>query len=100
MTAASADGPEYRLSLYVTGATARSVSAIQHIKAVCERHLGGRYTLEIIDVYQHPALAREAQIVAAPTLIKLAPEPVRRLIGDMSDRVRVLRGLGIPDGAS
>lgn len=99
MTATAHPGPpEYRLQLYVTGATARSVSAIHHTKSICDHYLLGRYVLEIIDIYDHPALAREAQIVAAPTLIKCAPEPVRRLIGDMSDRARVLRGLGIVDG--
>ncbi|MBA3521337.1 MAG: hypothetical protein H0T90_02380 [Gemmatimonadales bacterium] len=85
----------YHLRLYVAGATHRSVRAIQNIKAICEAYLAGRYKLEIFDVCRHPALAREEQIVAAPTLVKAAPAPVRRLIGDMSDRSRVLAGLGL-----
>jgi circadian clock protein KaiB len=85
----------YVLRLFVTGMTRRSVSAIASIKAICEKHLRGRYDLEIIDIYQDPAAARDEQIVAAPTLVKKLPLPLRRLIGDLSDGGRVLLGLDL-----
>lgn len=91
-------GPEderYVLRLYVTGMTPRSVQALAAIRSICEEHLRGRYDLEVIDIYQHPALARDEQIVAAPTLIKESPAPLRRLIGNLSDRERVLEGLNV-----
>lgn len=83
------------LRLFVTGATPRSTRAIKNLRAVLERELPGRYDLEIIDIYQDPQATRDLQIIAAPTLVKLLPEPVRRIIGDLSDRERVLRGLDI-----
>jgi len=85
----------YVLRLYVTGMTPRSQKAIENIKNISETHLSGRYDLEVIDVYQQPDRAEEAQIVATPTLIKQLPLPLRKLIGDMSDIDRVLIGLGI-----
>jgi len=85
----------YVLRLYVTGTTGRSVHAIQNIKRVCDRHLAGRYELEVIDLYKNLPLARTDDVIAAPTLIKREPLPLRRLIGDMSDEARVLAGLGI-----
>jgi circadian clock protein KaiB len=85
----------YVLRLYVTGMTPRSQRAIENIKEICETELAGRYDLEVIDVYQQPERAKEAQIVAAPTLIKSLPLPLRKLIGDMSDKERVLVGLGV-----
>ncbi len=85
----------YILRLYITGMTPRSQKAIENIKEICETHLAGRYDLEVIDVYQQPERAQEAQVVAAPTLIKQLPLPLRKLIGDMSDKDRVLIGLGI-----
>jgi circadian clock protein KaiB len=85
----------YILRLYVTGMTPRSQRAIENIKEIFETHLAGRYDLEVIDVYQQPERAKEAQVVAAPTLIKQLPLPVQKLIGDMSDKDRVLLGLGI-----
>jgi circadian clock protein KaiB len=88
------------LKLYVTGATARSLRAITHIKAVCEQYLKGRYDLEVVDIYQQPALARRDQIVAVPTLIKRLPVPVRFLVGDLSQTEHVLRGLGLVPQAS
>lgn len=82
--------PEHLLRLYVAGTTAQSAGAIRTIRAMCEEHLRGRYRLEVIDVYQRPALARSEQVVATPTLIRERPRPLRRLIGDLSDeRVRV-----------
>jgi circadian clock protein KaiB len=85
----------YVLRLYVTGMTARSARAINNIRAICEEHLRGRYDLEVVDVYQQPVLARGEQIVAAPTLVKQLPLPLRRIIGDMSDKDRVLLGLDL-----
>lgn len=86
----------YRLSLFITGASPNSVRAINNIKAICEKYLAGEYELEIIDVYQIPEIAQREQIIAVPTLIKKGPAPERRLVGDMSDTAKVLRGLGIP----
>jgi circadian clock protein KaiB len=83
------------LTLYVASLTPRSVAAIRSVKDVCEKHLQGRYDLEVIDIYKHPTLARSEQIVAAPTLIKKLPLPLRRLIGDMADEHRVLVGLDL-----
>jgi circadian clock protein KaiB len=86
----------YVLRLYVTGMTPRSTRAINAVRSVCDEHLAGRYTLEIIDVYQQPARIREDQVVAIPTLVKSGPSPLRRIIGDMSNRDRLLLGLGLP----
>jgi len=83
------------LRLYVTGMTPRSTRAISAVRAVCEEFLAGRYDLQIIDVYQQPALIRDEQIFATPTLVKKGPEPERRMIGDMSNRARLLAGLGL-----
>jgi circadian clock protein KaiB len=87
--------PRYSLRLYVAGTTPRSARSVANIKDICELHLRGRYALEVIDIYQQPGLAGEDQIVAAPTLLKKQPLPVRRLIGDLSDRARVLIGLDL-----
>ena len=86
---------QYVLHLYVTGMTPRSASAIENLKQVCAQHLEGRYTLEVTDIYQHPQLAHDEQIIAAPTLIKELPLPLRRIIGDLSDREKVLFGLDL-----
>jgi circadian clock protein KaiB len=83
----------YVLRLYVTGMTPRSTQAVTAIKAICEEHLRGRYDLEVIDIYKHPTLAKDEQIVAAPTLVKKLPVPLRRFIGDLSNKERVLLGL-------
>ena len=85
----------YILRLYITGMTARSARTIENLQVFCEKHLAGRYELQVIDVYQQPELASREQIVAVPTLIKQLPLPLRRLIGDMSDEERVLVGLDI-----
>jgi circadian clock protein KaiB len=87
---------KYSLRLYVTGLTARSTRAIKFVREVCEQHLAGNYELEIIDVYQAPARLVRDQIVAIPTLVKCAPTPVRFVVGDMSNRQRLLLGLGLP----
>jgi len=86
---------KYLLRLYVTGTTGKSVRAIQNVRRICEEHLQGLYDLEVVDIYKNLPLARGDQIIAAPTLIKRLPEPLRRLIGDMSDEQRVLVGLDI-----
>lgn len=88
-------GERYVLRLYVTGMTPRSARAIENLRAFCEKHLAGGYALQVIDIYQQPELARTEQLVAAPTLIKKLPLPLRRLIGDMSDEERILVGLDI-----
>jgi circadian clock protein KaiB len=85
----------YVLRLFVTGATPNSLHAIQSIRAICEEKLQGRYDLEVIDIRQHPELAKSEQLVAAPTLVKKLPLPVRKLIGDLSSEERVLAGLDI-----
>jgi circadian clock protein KaiB len=87
--------PRYVLRLYVTGTTQRSGAAIANVRRTCEEHLAGQYDLEVIDIYQQPALAKGDQIIAVPTLIKQLPPPLRRLIGDMSDTERVLMGLDL-----
>jgi circadian clock protein KaiB len=86
---------KYVLRLYVTGMTPRSARAIATLKTVCEEHLAGRYELEVIDIYQQPALARDEQIVAAPTLVKELPPPARWLIGDLSNKDPILRCLDL-----
>lgn len=94
---AIAEHPQGRLvlKLYVSGMTLRSRAAIENLQKLCEAHLPGRYDLEIIDIYQQPALAKEGQIIAAPTLVKQLPPPLRRVIGDMSDPGRILVVLGV-----
>ena len=93
-TAATKRG-KYLLRLYVTGTTGKSVRAIQNVRRICEEHLKDLYDLEVVDIYKNLPLARGDQIIAAPTLIKRLPAPLRRLIGDMSDEQRVLVGLDI-----
>jgi circadian clock protein KaiB len=83
------------LRLYVTGTTGKSIRAIENVRRICEEHLQDAYELEVIDLYKNLPLARGDQIIAAPTLIKRLPAPLRRLIGDMSDEQRVLVGLDI-----
>jgi circadian clock protein KaiB len=90
------DPQTYVLRLYITGLTPRSTRAMQIVREVCERHLAGHYELEIVDVYQQPKRITQDQIVAIPTLVKLAPSPLRMIIGDMTDKRRLLYGLGLP----
>jgi circadian clock protein KaiB len=85
----------YVLRLYVAGMTPNSARAITNLKKICEAHLAGQYDLDVIDVYRKPTLAKGEQIIAAPTLIKKLPLPMRKLIGDMSDLGKVLIGLDI-----
>lgn len=88
----------YVLRLYVTGMTPRSQQAIENIRQLCQEHLAGRYELEIVDIYQQPTLAKDEQVIAAPTLIKKLPLPLRKLLGDLSDPARVMLALGIRTG--
>jgi len=85
----------YVLRLYVSGASPKSTDAIRHIKAICEEHLAHHYELEVIDIYQQPWLAADGNVVAAPTLVKQLPLPLRRLIGNLSNAGRVLQSLGL-----
>lgn len=87
--------PTYLLRLYVTGRSPHSTRAVENLKRICEEYLAGRYRLEVVDLYQQPELAKGKQIIAAPTLVKELPEPVRRILGDMSNEERVLAGLDI-----
>jgi len=96
---AAASDQRYVLRLYVTGSTPRSSKAIQSIRALCETHLSGRYHLEVIDIHQQPVLAKGQQIIAAPTLIKQLPAPLRKMVGDLSDTQRVLMGLDLQPAA-
>jgi circadian clock protein KaiB len=93
--AATASSERFVLCLYVSGMTPRSRRAIENIQKLCEKHLAGRYDLQIVDIYQQPALAREQQIIAAPTLVKKLPLPLRKVIGEMADPGRVLLVLGV-----
>lgn len=85
----------YVLRMYVAGTTPRSNRAVSNLKKICKEHLDGRYDLEIVDIYQNPVLAAGEQIIATPTLIKVLPLPIRKLVGDLSDLGRVLVGLDI-----
>ena len=83
----------WNLRLYVAGQTPKSLAAVANLKKVCEEHLAGKYTIDVIDLLVNPQLARGDQIVAIPTLVRKLPEPIRRIIGDLSNRERVLIGL-------
>ncbi len=100
MSLAPGDGsnPEerYLLRLFIAGTSARSRRTIENLSRICRERLHGRFDLEVVDIYQQPHLAEEFQVVAAPTLLKLRPLPLRRMVGDLSDEARVLRGLGLP----
>jgi circadian clock protein KaiB len=92
----------YVLRLFVAGSTTRSQNAITNVRRICEQHLTDRFDLEVIDVYTHPQETRDLQIVATPTLVKLEPKPLRRIVGDLTNRDRVLTVLGLlrPGGSS
>ncbi len=85
----------WELRLYVAGQTEKSVLAFQNLKKICETHLSGEYSIEVIDLLRNPQLAKGDQIVATPTLVKKLPTPVKRIIGDLSDTERVLVGLNL-----
>ncbi|GMU22351.1 MAG: hypothetical protein AMXMBFR13_24370 [Phycisphaerae bacterium] len=91
----------YELRLYVAGQTPKSLAAYENLKRICEEHLAGRYRIEIIDLMKNPQLARGDQIVAIPTLVRKLPEPLRRIVGDLSNTERALVGLDLkPKAAS
>jgi circadian clock protein KaiB len=85
----------FDLRLYVAGQTARSLTALSNLRAICEEHLEGRYRIEVIDLLENPQLARGDQILALPTLVRKLPEPIRKLVGDLSDTERALVGLDL-----
>jgi circadian clock protein KaiB len=89
------DSERYVLRLFVTGSTPRSRRAIENMRSICESHLEGRYDLEVIDIYQQPEAAISEQVVAVPTLVKLLPGPLRRIIGDLSETEKVLHSLDL-----
>lgn len=89
------DQQQYVLRLYVAGMTNRSLDAIASIKKICEEHLQGRYDIDVIDIYQHPELAKDNHVLAAPTLVKELPLPLRKFIGRLTNEERVLKGLDI-----
>lgn len=88
-------GGKYVLRLYIAGTTPRSTRAVMNVKQICEKALASRYDLEVIDIYQQPSLAKDCQIIAAPTLIKELPLPLRKFIGDMSNTEKILVGLDV-----
>jgi circadian clock protein KaiB len=92
---AAAPAVSWKLRLYVAGQTPRSLVAFANLKRICENHLQGRYTIEVIDLLETPRLARDDQILAIPTLVRRLPEPARKIIGDLSDTERVLVGLDL-----
>lgn len=85
----------WQLRLYVAGHTPKSLAAFSNLKQICETHLSGRYSLEVVDLVEHPQLSRGDQILAIPTLVRKLPKPVRKIIGDLSDTERVLVGLDL-----
>ncbi|MDZ7640903.1 MAG: circadian clock KaiB family protein [Desulfurivibrio sp.] len=87
--------PVYHLRLFVTSSTGRSQQAIHNIREICEKYLQGQYELEVIDIYEQPDKVREMQILAVPTLLRKLPEPLRRIVGDLSEKDKVLEGLDI-----
>lgn len=84
---------KYILRLYVTGSSARSLKAVQNLKKICDEHFPDDYDLEVIDIYENPEVAREEQIIAAPTLVKKLPTPLRKFVGDLSNTKKILLGL-------
>lgn len=87
------NGETWELRLYVAGQTPKSIKAFENLKRICEEHLPGRYKIEVIDLLENPRLAREDQIVAIPTLVRKLPDPIRRVIGDLSNVEKTLVGL-------
>ncbi len=89
----ASDGDNWDLRLYTAGQTPKSLAAIRNLKRLCEQHLAGRYPIEVIDLLVNPRLAKEDQIVAIPTLVRKLPDPLRKIVGDLSDEARTLVGL-------
>jgi circadian clock protein KaiB len=95
---AKSNGGTYQLRLYVAGQTPKSIAAFANLKRICEEHLAGQYRIEVVDLLKDPALAKGDQILAIPTLVRKLPEPIRKIIGDLSDTERVLVGLDVRNG--
>ena len=89
------NGDFWQLRLYVAGQTPKSITAFANLKSLCENHMAGKYNIEVIDLLKNPALARGDQILAIPTLVRKLPEPIRKIIGDLSNTERVLVGLDL-----
>ncbi|HEX5767696.1 MAG TPA: circadian clock KaiB family protein [Burkholderiales bacterium] len=89
----SLSGEKWNLRLYTAGQSPKSLAALANLKRVCEEHLAGRYSIEVVDLMKNPRLAKDDQIVAIPTLVRKLPEPLRRIVGDLSDTERTLVGL-------
>ncbi len=94
-SAAKRPAVRYALRLYITGQTPRSLQSVENLRALCDKYIPNQFDLEVVDIYQQPAMAAAGQIIAAPTLIKSMPLPLRRLVGDFSDQNRVILGLDI-----
>lgn len=94
------DAFEWELRLYVAGQTPRSIVALENLKLLCEEHLKGRYRIEVVDLLVNPQLSRDDEILAVPTLVRRLPEPMRKIIGDLSDTERTLVGLQLRPGPS
>ena len=97
---AAADEERWILKLYTAGQTPKSLAAYENLKRICEQHLPGRYQIEVIDLMKNPRLAKEDQIVAIPTLVRKLPDPLRKVIGDLSDTDRTLVGLQLRPAAA
>jgi circadian clock protein KaiB len=95
ISASDLDGERWNLRLYVAGETPKCVQAFQHLKRICEEHLQGRYTIEVIDLLKNPTLASGDQIIAIPTLVRQLPPPVKKIIGDLTNTERVIVGLNL-----
>jgi circadian clock protein KaiB len=93
MTPNGTAGEKWNLRLYTAGQSPKSLAALDNLKRMCEQHLAGRYTIEVVDLLKNPRLAKDDQIVAIPTLVRKLPEPLRRIVGDLSDTERTLVGL-------
>jgi circadian clock protein KaiB len=100
-TKAARARPEiYHLRLYIAGQTRKSLQAVINLRQICDAHLAGRCTIEVVDLLQHPHLARGDQILAIPTLVRKVPQPIRKIIGDLSNREKVLVGLDVEPGVT
>jgi circadian clock protein KaiB len=91
----SGSGAEWKLRLYVAGQTPKSLTAFANLKRICEEHLAGRYEIEVIDLLKHPELAQSDQIIAVPTLVRKLPQPIKRIVGDLSNSERVIVGMNL-----
>ena len=93
----SESAAEWKLRLYVAGQTSKSLTAFTNLRRICEEHLAGRYEIEVIDLLKHPELAQSDQIIALPTLVRKLPEPIKRIVGDLSNSERVIVGMNLEE---